>query len=143
MELANLLVNNFVVLAVCHEAGKGLFADGTSLVVTVISLEVVSKVLLSWKRLRAEVALKHSVDFVVESFQRNVLLDTDCVIPVAALQMSVQFGSVRKTTTACGAPNGRWNIVMAIQMNIQRISCCIKAIWTGVIGAGYFMIHMD
>lgn len=41
LEFANLQVNSFVVRSVAHESGERLVADGTSLVVTMVSLEMI------------------------------------------------------------------------------------------------------
>lgn len=89
VELSNFFMNNLIMFAISHKAGEGLLANRTSFVVTMVSLEVIGKMLFSRKGFRAEVALEHPVDLVVESLQRDILLNTDCVVAIAALEMRV------------------------------------------------------
>lgn len=58
VEFADLVVNDFHVATIADEAGEGFLADCTRFVVSVVSLEVVGKMLLGCENLRAELAVK-------------------------------------------------------------------------------------
>lgn len=92
-EITNLVVNCFFVAPIGHEACESFIANSARFVVSVIPLEVVSEVFLGGKDLRTEGAVEHSIFFVIESFERDVLLPLSCrgISGANAFEMSLKF----------------------------------------------------
>lgn len=146
VELSDLVVNDFHVAAIADEARESFLANCARFVVAMIALEVICKMLLTCEDLRAELAVKHSTNLVVELLERDVLfpLNRDVISGAPALEVSVELRSVREACVAFDAVYWRRQIVDTVEMDLQRVGGRVEDIRAHFnVRAGNFLLHMN
>lgn len=110
---------------------EGLVANFASLVVFVVLRVVVRVLQLAGVDLRTELAVEHAVNNVVEEAEGDVWVATTVGSAVSRIRsrrtatalplMNLDLGDVRETVTAAVTVEWRWDVVMSIHVDVQRV----------------------